>query len=234
MAVSPKVSIRKIGKTLATLGRRKVKIGDKDYQVETQDCHARDGVSDSETLHSSFVEDPCSFRVDVNDDAPNHHPMSCSTSRFEESVAMPDDPATLWSEACASPRMSSRRILSSDDEAKVSPWSSPSLRRSALSKLDSWLFLSSAHGCTGGPPSDDESESEETTSEQDSDDVVPPLMSIKPAVPKQNKSGFMIDRRMAMQREDSWLNMGVDADDEDRAWVPRSRKSQKLIIREDL
>lgn len=233
MAISPKGSIRKIGKTLATLGRRKVKVVEKDYQVETQDCHARDGVSDSETLHSSFVEDPCSFRVVVNDDdAPNHHSMSCSTSRFEESVAMPEDPTTLWSEACASPRMSSRRILSSDDEAKVSPWSSPSLRRNGLTKLDSWLFLSSAHGCTGGPPSDDESDSEETTSEQDSDDVVPPLMPIKPAVSK-NKNGFTVDRRMAMQREDSWLNMMVDADDDNRKSVPRLRKSQKLIIREE-
>lgn len=213
MAVSPKVSMRKLGKTIASLRRgRKVKVEGKGNGSDDQDYHGRDGVSEcSETLASSIImEEPCSFRVD---DGPN---QSMIPSRHD-GVRPLEDPASscVNCEAFLSPRMSTRKVLSPADEAKFSPWSSPILRRTALAKLDSWLFLSSARGFAGGPvddhENDNDSDSEEMTSEHGEDDVVPPLMPVKRAVPK---SGFLIDRRGAMQREDSWLTMMVDEDSE--------------------
>lgn len=168
-----------------------------------------------------MLEDTGSFRVD---DDPN--PRMFVPSRPDDMI--PEVSASSCFDACMSPRISSRKVLTAEEEAKVSPWSSPSLRRRQLTKLDSWLFLSSARGCTGGPADNDdldEDSSDSETSEHGDEDVVPPLMPVKRNAAKR---GFSVDRRTAMKREDSWLTMMVDTDHVDSAkGVQRLRTSPK-------
>ncbi len=211
MAISPKVSIRKIGKAIGGLGRRKcnrTKVG--------KDCpdHSRglDAISEIETL-----EDSCSFRVED---------YLQESTIVGKSKATPPPPAKEGTECppWSSPKLR-RKTLSPEDEAKFSPWSSPQLRRKLMVKADSWLFLSSARGCSSDNNSDSNSDrdSEDECEPIELNDVVAPL----PPKNAPSKTRLQGDRRASLQRDNSWLNMMVESDCKSQQIVERLNAQTK-------